>query len=214
MDASAQWNAIAGYDVMHPDITQFNHLMRRFNEKYPQTEKALGKINFLHGMIVGLRYQYDLGAVELAYRRSMTRNRSERILGYRSQGRTLKVDELSLNYDLAAWSFTFEWGRSFIAGISLDYFTFKQKIKYDGDGDVLRNYKDSQHTWGHRIFVGAHLANTQHISFSVRPYYQWYWSATNLNNLYTEILSEECISCLEQPHSFGVSIIINNGPQR
>ena len=128
----------------------------------------------------------------------------------------IDVATVDLFYSTAAWSLNFEFGKGLIIGGSIDYNILSQRVKYSGDGSKdFRTFKDKQYSWGNRIFIGVHLANTSSISFSLRPFYQWHWSTTSLTNLRDEfsLASEVCQLCLEQPKMFGISLIINNGPQ-
>ena len=209
--ATAQWNAIAGYDVMGAGIDQFNGLLNAINDKQAAPEKLAKPINLLHGFIAGVRYNHPLGAVELLYRRSLTRRRGEMY-----EFELVNVDEIDFSYRAAAWSLNFEFGKGLIVGGSIDYNILAQRVKYDGAGsDRFRSFKDKQYSWGNRIFIGIHISNTDQISFTLRPFYQWHWSKTNLNDFRNHLMLGEdiCEVCLEQPKSFGISLIINNGPQ-
>ncbi len=221
----AQWNAIAGYDVMKGGTDQFNSLVEALNSKQTNPEKLIKPIRLLHGFLAGIRYSHSFGALELFYRRSLTLRRGKRYVFFREMEIDNKpkvvdfpVGEVDLSYSAAAWSLNFEFGKGLIVGGSIDYNIFTQKVKYDGTGaDSFRNFKDKQYAWGNRIFVGIHIANTKDISFSLRPFYQWQWTTTSITALRDQLFSgveEGCAICDEQPKTLGISLVINNGPQR
>jgi hypothetical protein len=216
----AQLNAIAGYDIMQPGLDQFNSLVRTFNAAHPETELAPRPIQALNGFITGLRYGHEFGAFEVFYRRNLTRRRGNEYLltasGTDGIERLVDVDRVDLSYAISAVSLNLEFGKGIIIGGSIDYNIFAQKMTYRGTGaNEFRNFKNSEHTWGNRIFIGLHVRNSSRLSFSLRPYYQWYWS-TLANSALRDKLggpTESCLPCRERPRSFGLSIIINNGPQ-
>ena len=226
----AQWNTIAGYELMRPGLDQFNHLLNTINDGQENPEELAAEIKYLHGIMVGLRYNHSLGAVELAYRTGLTRRRGKAysvqygemdiedsngmVIG--TMPLNAEIQNLDFLYRLSAFSLNLEFGRTVTFGGSLDYNTTAQRVKYSSNSVGLRTFKDTQHSWGNRVFIGAHLANTQHISFSVRLFYQWHWTAGSLTPLRDRFFLPEdvCSTCLEQPKFFGLSIIINNGNQR
>ena len=213
----AQWNALAGYDIMRPGFGRFNALMDAFNAEHPEADRPVDGFVFLHGFVAGLRYNHNLGALELTYGRNLTRNRgTDYDYDFGNGGTPVPVEtSLFINTSLSSWALTIEFGKSLIVGGSVNYNTLRHRVAYSSPSDNLRTFRSRQHHWGNRIFIGAHLTNTRTISFTFRPYYQWYWSAFDLSGLRDELLSDTgaCMPCREQPHSFGISLIINNGPQ-
>ena len=206
----AQWNAIAGYDISNADAGAVNQLLHAFNDQYEHT-KPFTDIRVLHGFTAGFRYQYRLGAFELVYNRRFTR----RI------GDVFQIDSLPANgtnadffYEIRTFSYTAEFGRGVTVGGSIDYNEYLTELKYDLP--KYRDFKIKQYTLGSHLFVGTHVANRHNLSFSVRAYYQFNWDNLTTRNLREklELVNDEPETYEYNPGTFGLTIIINNGPQR
>lgn len=212
LQASAQWNAVAGYKIRSVRETNINQLIQAFNTQQPDNSLALKDVDILHGFAVGLRYGYEYGAFELLFNKSFTRRIGD---FYKFKNPDTGLDlrsSIDLYYDIKQISLGTEIGSGFVLGGSIDYDVVKYELDFDNGS--LRDLKSSQNTWGSTLYAGLHLANTNRISFSIRAFYQWYWDHLELGSV-AEFFSlpEACDGCVDRPHMIGLSVLINNGLQ-
>ena len=219
-----QWNVIAGYDISHVSDVRVNRLISSFNEIHPERTLTLKPARILHGFMAGFRYGYDLGGLELYYSKRATRrigddydilyeNRKYDPDMEGSEQFLIEASDLDLFYDIKTITFLKEFGKTIRFGASLDYNIYTHEINYIHD--KIRDFKVNQDIWGSKVFMGVHLTNSTRMSFSVRMYYQWIWDQVDLAPLESVLfpMQDSCTECREQPHTIGLSIIINNGLQ-
>ncbi len=208
-----QWNVIAGYDISNLRNTGMNRIIDEYNAGHPERSLAIKRVNILHGFVAGFRYGYEWGGMELAFIKRTTRRIGDDYDVALMDG-AFERSNIDLNYDIKTIALTKEFGGDIRLGGSLDYNIYTYSVKYSSRED-LRDFRSHQHTWGGKVFLGAHLTNSTRMSFSVRAYYQWIWSMNNLSNFEDrlDVTRTDCTSCHEKPYSVGISIIINNGLQ-
>lgn len=229
--AVAQLNVIAGYDLSGLRNTQMNGIINDYNAADTKVELAFKQVKVLHGFVAGFRYGYDWGGLEITFSKRSTRRigdyynvhiKTDTVFDEKGEVEDLiNISEnanIDVNYDIKTISLTKEFGGNIRIGGSLDYNIYTYSVKYDPRDpgpSKLRKFKSHQTTWGSKLFIGAHLTNSTRMSFSVRAYYQWIWSANSLDNFETmfDKSKPDCTYCSERPHSIGISIIINNGLQ-
>ena len=221
--AAAQLNAIAGYDFSGIRNTQMNGIINDYNaQPHLPRSLTLKPVKVLHGFVAGLRYGYEWGGLELTFSKRSTRRIGDDYsvfidsTKFRNETNT-EIADIDLNYDIKTISFTKEFGGDIRIGGSIDYNIYSYSVKYDSrtSPSKLKKIPSNQPTWGSKLFIGAHLTNSTRMSFSVRAYYQWIWSDNSLESFELEFDQNKsvCTYCSEQPHTFGISIIINNGLQ-
>jgi len=217
--ADAQLNAIAGYDISYTDVGPVNQMLSAFNEKYTGTID-FKDVNVLHGFAAGFRYHYDLGALELVYNRRFTRRIGDQFVSKAEESPMVEERLLPTGtnadffYEIRTLSLGTEFGGAFRIGGTLDLTNYLMQMDYDDP-----KYKDAkvkQHPLGSRVYVGAHLENRRNISFSVRGYYQFFWSDVStlaIRQRLDLLDDDDCFDCTFRPTSFGITIMINNGLQ-
>lgn len=206
----AQWNAIAGYDISNADAGAYNRILHDFNKAYDNS-KPFTDIKVLHGFTAGLRYQYRLGAFELAYNRRFTRRIGD---DFNIENDITTRTNADFFYEIRTFSYTAEFGGALRLGASIDYNTYLTEMKYAQTR--YKDFKIKQHNVGSHVYLGTHIANRDNLSFSVRAYYQFIWDDLSARSLRErlKLLDDECLDCKLSPGTFGLAIIINNGPQR
>ncbi|NND34262.1 MAG: hypothetical protein HKN76_16875 [Saprospiraceae bacterium] len=98
-------------------------------------------------------------------------------------------------------------------GGSVDYNTYLTELKYAHED--FRDFKIKQHGLGSHLYIGTHIANRKNLSFSLRAYYQFVWDALNTRALRDrlDLQDDNCGACEFSPGTFGLTILLNNGPQ-
>ncbi len=205
----AQWQLIAGYDISGFESQNLNQFLVSFNQSYPATTESFSKMRVLHSLIAGVRYQHDLGGVELTYQRGLARRSVDGIrLTDLSQGQG-PVD-LFLNTNTISTGM--EWGRDFTVGFALDYSLVKYEILEEANL-IISDQQDRDESWGCKLFFAWLLSQSERVSFSLRPYYKWIWSDLDFSSVGSAPLDESirCGPCSDRPKIFGLSILIHNG---
>ncbi|MDH3650572.1 MAG: hypothetical protein OEQ53_12890 [Saprospiraceae bacterium] len=210
-----QWQAVAGYDIAGIQIPTLNRQLDGFNVKNSFSAEPFKKLRILHSLVIGARYQHNLGALELLYQRGFSRRSAD---GVREVDSQAGVGPIDMFYNTNTISAAMDWGKEFVVGISLDYTFFKYKITSD-DSSVLLDLTDEDQGWGSKIYLAWHLAKSEKVSFTVRPYYRWIWRDIyfqNVGSILTDLPELSCFDCycsdcFDRPHTFGLSIFIHNG---
>ncbi len=205
----AQLNAIAGYDISYLDVPRTNRLLEAFNDLHPEGFRHFNSLTTLHALLAGLRYNYDQGALELSFKKGLSRLGAD---NFSVQGITTDLD---VHQNVETISLLSEWGKGLTFGASLQFNRFKHRLNYLDGGTDIKDFRSTQNRWGSMVFVGAHLASSSSISFSFRPYFQWFWKDVNLHSFANElgVGGDDCTDCTERPYAIGIAIIINNGAQ-
>jgi hypothetical protein len=206
----AQWNAIAGYMVSSADADPVNLILQAYNLAHKPT-LPFTEIRILHGFTAGVRYHYPLGAFEMVYNRRFTRRIGD---GFQIDSLPAVRTNADFYYEIRTFSYTAEFGKTIRIGGSIDYNTYLSELKYEDP--KYQDFKIKQHSFGSHLFLGTHLANRHNLSFSVRAYYQFIWDNISSRSLRSrlKLLEDDCTGCDFKPGTFGLAIIINNGPQR
>lgn len=205
----AQWQLIAGYDISGIESQHLNQFLETFNQNYPATTKPFGKMRVLHSLLAGVRYQHDLGGIELTYQRGLARRSSDGIrLFDRSQG----VGPVDLFLNTSTISTGMDWGKNFAIGFALDYSLAKYEILED-DHVIISDQEDRDESWGGKLYFAWLLSRSERVSFSLRPYYRWIWSDLDFSAVGSSPLDESirCGPCSDRPRMFGLSLLIHNG---
>lgn len=205
----AQWQLIAGYDISGFESQHLNQFLQSFNQNYPATTKPFRKMRVLHSLIAGVRYQHDLGGIEISYQRGIARRSTS---GIRLVDTSQSQGPADLFLNTNTISTGIEWGKDFAIGLALDYSLVKYEI-LEEDNLIISDQVDRAESWGGKLYFAWLLSRSERVSFSLRPYYRWIWSDLDFSSIGSSPLDESirCGPCSDRPKMFGLSLLIHNG---
>jgi len=215
----AQLNLKIGYQAGYTNPSIHNSMTNRFNvdTTYNFLDQKLGKINFLHGVQIGVRYRWEYIGFEFTwYNRYKsleatgiwpnTENEFNRDLSYRTITYSLGLENYVGN---------FGWG----ASIDFDNLSIRtqhsdgarrDKYRIVGEDDNWSPWALSSH-----FYLMFNLQSTDYMTISFRPYVQYYWQQHDLAPFRDNLIPEavDITDTQDNFMNFGLMIVFYNGYQ-
>jgi hypothetical protein len=202
----AQLNYKVGYTGGYTDPTINNSLLQAFNAERPWLDKSFKDMHYLSGLVLGVRYRFDIVAIDVSWYGRYFRTRVE------GTDPTLSSTyERRLHYNFNAFAFGIEnFIGQFSWGASID--VNKVDIRTQKTGRDDRYSVVNQWDYGSHFFIAYNLQSTQ-LQFSIRPYLHIPWSTVDLTPLAEELEVSTNGPLDEKFMNFGIMLIFFNGPQ-
>ncbi len=202
-NTEAQFRISVAYEPGYLHATAHNQLISRHNE-LSMYEQEFRSLHFLHGLVVGGRYDFDGIAIELNLFTRMANK----------QARTPALSSLSdvknrLNYSSYGVAFGAEamFGP---VGIGSDISYQMRRINANFEfPDASEQF--SQNTLGNKVYLTIHFRNEGMTSVAIRPYAQFYWDAWDQGPLDSLINGQSSGEMPEKFNQVGISFIFLNG---
>ncbi len=204
LSIEGQINLKIGYNVAVPDFLESDQLLASFAPENTELVDGFGRLRFLHGIQLGMRYQLGSTAFELGWE-NMNRNRTS--LFYNAT--TDSFTERTYKNSLAAYSIGMDnyFGNYGIGSVlKSQSFNMQREI----GSNSLQVVNDRK--WNLRLHFIWIVQKSGSVSLALQPYYQFSLGAYDLQPLADE-LNVSNLSTSMKPSIFGISLVFYNGKQ-
>jgi len=203
-DSLGQLNLKIGYNTAMPSFEESDAILSSYMPDNTELVQGFGRLKFVHGIQLGLRYQLGTTAFELGWENM---NRSRTSLFYNSD--TDSFTERSYKYGLAAYSFGMDnYFGDFGIGSVLKSQLFSIEREIGNNSLQVINERN----WNLRLHIIWILQKSRSVSLVLQPYYQFSLSPYDLQPLASE-LNVSNLSTSMKPSVIGISLIFYNGKQ-
>ena len=184
-----------------------NKIVTQYNTENDFLKDTLDHLNFLHGIQVGVRYKFKSMGIELDY---------ESISGSSSAIGDAVNQDLNMNsngYSLGLENYFGVWGY----GGTISYGTTKFDVNIPGSSE--KELLLSEDRWSSKFYILLGI-KSRTVGLTLKPYYQIPWgNEINLGNVQDRLITNESLKIpVDQLNTsfdtFGLTIILYNGPQR
>ncbi len=204
----SQVNVQVGYGISSLQSDANQRIFDQFKAENPWLVSGSKDLGLLHGLDLGLRYGMSQVLTGIQWK--------NRLSSWTFDGvspTTQSSFKHEFFYNLSAFSFFLEAGRSFLGfGASLDYNDFTIKERQTGFDSKIAIF--SQNFWSNRFYVNLNFPAGSTAQVTLQCYYDMPWGNVDLGELGENVLHQDKPKELSDPlRHFGISLIINNGPQ-
>ena len=198
--ADAQVNLKTGYNFSILSDEGIDRIIADYNQTQPFSS-PFGKLHWLHGFEVGLRFKADLHAFEITYQSSY---------------QTLKAIGVSTNqeytdklrFGIHAFALGYQAANRFIGlGADLQYQFYRTKFTPGQTPDVFKN---TQNMLAVKMYLMLTLQGQKGVDMALQPYYVLPFQNYNLDPL-AAYLHVEPSSSSERWNRFGITLLFYNG---
>lgn len=205
MRLQAQVNLKIGYTVAFPQLVESDDLLAAYQIAGGEQVDDFGRLRFVHGIQLGIRYRVGNSAVELGWER-MNRDRSALFYLAASDSFEPRVYNYSLSaYMLGVDQYFGKWGIG--SGLKSQSLGIGREI----GSNTLEIVNERQ--WHLQIRVTWLVQRSKHVSLALQPYYQMSLSSYDVSNLARDV-KVSGLSTDMKPAYWGMSVIFYNGRQR
>lgn len=200
----SQLNVKIGYNASFPSFAQTNQLLEAYSVPDQEITDPFKTLSFMHGIQLGARYRMGNVGILAGWER-VARNRSA--LSFKSQGEVFTTR--TYDFSLSGFHFGFEnyFGRF---GYSTSLHAMNYNISRQVSSNNLQLVSDTN--WNLRMSLIWILQESDLVSVSIQPYYQFNLSDYNIAPFASDIGSSSTSSG-ESIKTFGISFVFYNGRQ-
>ena len=200
----AQFNLKIGYNVSVPDFIESDEILASFTPENSELVDGFGRLRFIHGIQLGVRYQMGSTAFEVGWG-NMNRNRTSLFYNVNADSFT----EMNYKYGIGGYSLGMDnYFGKFGIGSMLKSQSFKMERKIGNNS--LKVIQDRN--WNLRIHFIWILQKSRSVSLALQPYYQFALGAYDLQPL-AEELNVSNLSTAMKPGMLGITLVFYNGKQ-
>jgi hypothetical protein len=204
LNLTAQFNLKIGYNASFPSLSTTNELLAGFQVPNQEIVESFKKLSFMHGIQLGLRYRLGDVAFVAGWER-ISRDRSALSLATLSEAFTTRTYDFSFSGFHGGFE---SYYGSFGFGSTLHSTRYKVSRQVSTNNLILLN--DTK--WNLRLKLIWVLQESNLVSVSIQPYYQFGLSDYDISAFATDI-SGENVNQLESPRFLGISFVFYNGRQ-
>ncbi|MEO6189422.1 MAG: hypothetical protein ABIO44_02705 [Saprospiraceae bacterium] len=205
----AQFNFQVGYAYSWSEFSKLNEIINNYNKLHPEFSKKMGSLNGLHGIILGLRYQYPHIA--------LTGSWSNQINNKYSLSPPAGTSTVEIKQELFYKNQIFSLGLESVTGMvsvgsTIDFRIFGIKGRHDFD-EGKYNIMQVQE-FGSNFYTQLDFPVSHRMALLLRLNYCFPWNGIDLTALDKSLnpLSSPSIKN-EKFNQFGISLIFSNGFQ-
>jgi hypothetical protein len=205
--STAQLNIKVGYSPAFGSFNPINNLFDLYNSENAETlENSFSNLHFLHGIDVGVRYNFANFAVEFGWE-NLNRDRSSLLYNpgddtFTSELYKFSFTSLSLGFDTYINRFGFG------AGI----YSQKLRIRREIGNDNLNLVSQSEYALD--LHVNIAFRTSSNVSFVLKPYYRLPLGSYNLQPFVDDLFSNIVVDLVPVKMGFyGARLVFYNGRQ-
>ena len=199
-----QINLKIGYNTAVPDFVESDKLLASFTPQNAELVDGFGKLKYLHGIQLGIRYQMGSTAFELGWE-NMNRKRTS--LFYNADADSFT--ERTYTYSLGAYSLGMD---NYFGDFGIGSVLKSQSFKMDRDIGNNSLGVVNDRNWNLRLHFIWILQKSRSVSLALQPYYQVALGAYDLQPL-ADDLNVSNLSTSMKPGMFGITLVFYNGKQ-
>ncbi len=206
----SQLNLKIGYITNYINSDINNQIFDHYNETKPGLSSTFGKLHFLHGIQLGLRYKINMAAIEFTWENS---SRSRMAIG--EDPITGAYFDKNLFYKLSSYSIGLQnnFG-AFGYGATIDSRTLRVQTNIGSSEDKREILSDTG--LSSKFYLSFNVDSGDFMSMSIQPFIQIPWENVNLFNIENELIDNTMNMEDEFNENlivFGLSIVFYNGAQ-
>lgn len=204
-NAKAQFNFQVGYQYLWSELNQLNHLLDNHNSSHPEYTQKLKSLHGLHGIYLGLRYEFNALSLTGSWSNDINKNYSL------APGTNELKSEYFYKKQFISLGIESSKG-IFALGTTVDLQLLGIKNRLTGSDDKLELL--SQQQFGSTIYSQLDFALSERMGLLIRLSYSLPWSSFNLRSFNLQLnptMSD--LNTFEKFHQIGISIIFSNGFQ-
>lgn len=205
---NAQLNFQVGYGLGFVNLSETKQLLDRYKLQNPWLSSGFQDIRFLNGFVVGFRQSWTGVSAGINWKYRLANTKADGLQPATNSSYTKEVF-----FNLQTYSLNVEVGGERIHfGTSLDLNILYIKEKHTGSSDKLLLSRETQ--YGSQFYINLNFPASNSCQISLQPFYFMPWKDFGLDKLQSGLqLAPEPGSVKESFRHFGISLIINNGPQ-
>jgi len=203
-ELTGQINLKIGYNTAMPNFEESDAILSSYMPENTELVQGFGRLKFIHGIQLGLRYQIGTTAFELGWENM---NRSRTSLFYNSS--TDSFTERSYKYGLAAYSFGMD---NYFGDFGIGSVLKSQAIGIEREIGNNSLQVVNERNWNLRLHLIWVLQKSKSVSLVLQPFYQFSLGAYDLEPLAIELDVSDLETSMK-PSVFGISLIFYNGKQ-
>ncbi len=203
---NGQMNFVIGFNGGAILSGDNNVLLNRFNTANSQElVEPFKQLRFMPGLEMGLRYNYEFVATSVFYSNQRMRRSSEVRVG------SDDVASNTINYSMGTVWVGLDFG---LNNIRIGSCLGSRLTKVKSQIGTTSSFEtiESQRNLVSKFYINIIARGSSTSSFVFRPYFDFAWGKTNLDNLKDSIGLQQG-SYNDAFHVFGVSLLFQNGPQ-
>jgi hypothetical protein len=203
--AIGQLNMRVGYSGIFPRLGNYNSLLDRYNTTKSMIVDEFSTNHLVSSLDIGFRYRIgDNFGLEASTQIGQTNNNKS---SYQKADQSLATEKLNLRYLSYSLGMVSYFDMLYF-GASMDYvdLAFRRNL-------VLTNKysaTDESNHWATTFFIGFE-ARSNRSSIAIRPFYRRAWGGYSVSNLASSLAVTGQSSSNQNPHAYGISILIFNG---
>lgn len=200
----AQSNILAGYKLAYTEPKIVDDIIADYNMS-TMLEQPMTSLRDLHGILFGYRYRFGRAGVEVSWSNVGATLRSEGL-----------VSGAAVNKRIG-WSITqYDAGLQLHSGVlsfgsGIGYRRIKTETDIDGLDVDREVFNDTE--WVINAQIGIEV-NSERIAFALQPYLTYPIVSTDVSALQSELLPAAPMARAEDFLTFGLKVVLYNGPQR
>ncbi len=204
----AQFNFQVGYNLNWSEFKQTNDFIDTYNHTHPELSTDMCRLHVLHGITLGLRYQFKIISVVCSWsnqsnnRYSIQPGISAGVSDFKRQ-----LNFINNNYNLGIESAL----GVFSIGSSLNLLNYRIKAEESSKDEKLQIFNSNN--LGATIYSQLDFVVNSRMAIILRINYSFLFNSYNINNLNSYLNISTAQTQGEKINQFGISLIFSNGKQ-
>lgn len=203
--ATGQINLKIAYNPTYGNFGGINGLLEQYTPDVTQVQTEFGKLKFVHGIQLGVRYRFGRSSMEFGWENL---SRSRTAISFNSVSETF--DERQYDFSLNSFSFGVD---TYFGNIGFGTAILSSNLKVDrAIGSNELNISNEQQ-WGLRLQLNWVIQESNQVSLVLKPYYQFALSPYGLDSFADDLDVSPTVGIDENARLFGIAFVFYNGKQ-